>query len=938
MEENQMASPDNQIPLLDLPEGAERRLGSLLASRGMERISLPLASVDIGARVVDRIAQVTVKQVFANNLSENLEAVYIFPLAPASAIFSFNMKVGDRVVKGVVQERAEARQAYQQALADGKRAALLEQERDDVFTVQVGNLPPGEEVTIEISYSERLPFFENGESELRLPLVVAPRYIPGTPLARESVGDGNCVDTDLVADASRITPPRLARGVDPQTALKLKVEILPEASASLFDLFCTQHATRTDLEQGGINVTLARVDEKLNRDFVLRWRSTSDRVKTSLITYKDASGETYGLLSIMPPRREGYLGAPRDIVFVLDRSGSMQGIKMTSAVRACSILLNTLGPNDRFAIAAFDNVVEWMPAQDRAGFVSADSAGIENGEKYLHTITARGGTEMDRALRSSFDALNNRSHRDGRLPSLVILTDGEVGNESQILQRIQKEIGDARLFAVGIDTAVNSGLLKRLASLGGGTAAFVEPGIQLEEALTSIAREIGAPLVTDLQVENLDLSLDRASFSPSRVPDVFAGRASVCFFKLSGKGRLTVRGKLAGGKVFEEKVKAQNVEMPSIAQLWAKAHIVDLEDQYRVNQGNRNKLKREIIDLAVKHSLLTKFTAFVVVDEAEIVNQSGESRRVVQPVEMPESWEMEGQQAYGGAWGGADDLLATSTRLRSLAKASYGSASPAAPPAPSYQPSPSPRPSAPMAGRSAPPARGNSKDRAKEVDGLFMKLEAPDSASKQQAPAPDSWGAPPAQDSGWADAGAGTAPSGSFLADSRAAAGKKLDHCREFASSQPAAAPEPVATPTGGIGSIFDRLVKFVYSKQDNKDNLRNEIIKFKNKLIDFFREFETAYEMIGKGDLPDAGKLESVRVTLVQTLAPTKLGMELPYLQRFLRATAVELVGSLKQSSITIAELETFWKERQELFEETKTEFTNLLSGREASFWEESI
>ena len=186
-----MASPNIHLPLLDLSQGLDRQLGSLLLSRGTETISLPLASVDIGARVINRVAQVTVKQVFRNNLSEHLEAVYIFPLAPGSAIFSFDMKVGDRVIKGVVQERAEARRQYQQALQDGKRAALMEQERDDVFTVQVGNLPPGEEVTIEISYSERLPFFENGSSELRLPLVVAPRYIPGSALDRESVGDGS---------------------------------------------------------------------------------------------------------------------------------------------------------------------------------------------------------------------------------------------------------------------------------------------------------------------------------------------------------------------------------------------------------------------------------------------------------------------------------------------------------------------------------------------------------------------------------------------------------------------------------------------------------------------------------------------------------------------------------------------------------------------------
>ena len=909
MEEILMASPNNQLPLLDLPQGCQRQLGSLLLSKGMETFSLPLASVAIAARVINSVAQVTVKQVFSNTFNEHLEAVYIFPLAPASAIFSFNMKVADRVIKGQVEERAEARRQYAQALSDGKRTALLEQERDDVFTVHVGNLPPGEEVTIEISYSERLPFFENGCSELRLPLVVAPRYIPGSPVDRGSVGDGSSVDTDLVRDASRISPPRLAQGVDPRTALKVKVEIMPDGDASFADLSCSQHATKMNMGQGGLTVSLVRIDERLNRDFVLRWRGTSDNVKTSLITYKSDDGQTYGLLSIMPPRRAGYLGAARDIIFVLDRSGSMQGIKMTSAVRACSILLNTLGPKDRFAIAAFDNTVEWMPGQDGTCFVHADSAGVENGEKYLRTITARGGTEMDRALRSSFDALNNRRDREGRMPSLVVLTDGEVGNESQILQRIQKEIGDARLFTVGIDTAVNSGLLKRLASLGGGTAAFVEPGVQLEEALTSIAREIGAPLVTDLQVEGLDLSVDRASFAPSRIPDLFAGRASVCFFQLKGKGKLLVKGKLVGGKIFEEKVKAQNAEIPAIAQLWAKAHINDLEDLYRIDVRSKSSLKKQIIDIAVKHSLLTRFTAFVIVDEAEIVNKSGSLRKVVQPVEMPEAWEM-ADQCAAGAWGGAaaSGSCGGSAKLRSLARydaaamQSLSQNAPAPSPlcsSPSY--SCAPAPSAPPAPPAPPvPPGGDVKKCQNEESGLAT-------------------GGPPTP----------VSSSAKSDTDSSCASGASVRDCFFFPS------PPPVVS---GSASVFETLFNFFNSRQTGKVSLKPELEKCKSILLEFFQEFEKAFQKLEKGELPDASSLENLRVKLVQVLAPTRLGMELPCLQRFLRATGVELVSSLKDNAVTLADLQDFWKSKQVILEEIKREITDLLSGTESAFWDCSI
>lgn len=973
-----MSSPSSiQLPLLESPTGSERQLGSLLISSGNQKISLPLAGVDIAAKVINRVAQVCLKQVFRNNFNEHLEAVYIFPLAAGSAISSFDMKVGDRVIKGVVQERSEARRQYQQAIDDGKRAALMEQERDDVFTVQVGNLPPGEEVTIEISYSERLPFFENGNSELRLPLVVAPRYIPGQQLDRDSVGHGVCPDTNLVPDASRITPPRLADGVDPHTALKLKVEILPEDGAEISDMSCSQHATKTALSQGGLTISLARADERLNRDFVLRWCSSSDNVKTSLITYTAEDGESYGVLSIMPPRRAGYLGAARDIIFVLDRSGSMQGVKMTSAVRACSILLDTLGPQDRYAIAAFDNVVEWMPGQGSNHFVQADTAGIESGEKYLRSVTARGGTEMDTAIKSAFYALSTRHERDGRLPSLVVLTDGEVGNESQILQRIQTEIGDTRLFVVGIDTAVNSGLLKRLASLGGGTAAFVEPGVQLEEALVSIGREIGAPLVTDLQVENLDLTVDRASLSPGRIPDIFAGRASVCFFKLSGSGKLCVKGRLANGKPFEEKVKAQKVEMPSIAQLWAKAHIVDLEDQYRISPGAKPQLKQEIINLAVRHTLLTKFTAFVVVDEAEIVNKKGDLRQIVQPVETPDLWEACDSLAassFGGAsCGSAQGGLGGKTRMKSMMRMT-GSMQ-----AQPSMPSQAPAPQSPAAPPQSPgKASGNYGmfDASNQIaDSRLQSLRKDSSADEaaqaspwaEQSVAQDAWAAEAdgsvntgmfkrfeasSQNAPAAPAAAEAAPAPEKEEQSKSKA--RVFKARDISSEAEAGTPDPNAakilkrssslpaekSQAPNIASkaqdLYQKLHDYVHALTGKKH--KSDIIQVGSALTEFFHEFEDAFQAINDGRLPQAVKLEATRLKLLQNLAPLSLGMELPCLQRFLRATAIELIASLKDSTISMVELQTFWKSKQDLFTELKSETEGLLVGKEAAFWDSSV
>lgn len=608
-------------------EGRTRELGSLCVSRDGKRVSLPLAGVRISARVADRVAEVTVVETFRNPFREALEAVYIFPLGGGSAVSAFELKVDDRVIRGVVKERGAARAQYEKALRQGKRAALLEQERDDVFTVQVGNLPPGDEAAVTIVYSERLPFFEDGTTELRLPLVVAPRYIPGQPLEGDSVGRGTELDTDQVPDASRITPPRLAPGFDPRVAISIEVELADGVPA---DLASSQHAVK----MAGGKVALSREGELLNRDFILRWRLAGAAVRPSLLVYRDGQGRSYGMLTITPPRRDGFLGLARDVVFLLDRSGSMEGKKMASAARACAVLLSTLGPRDRFSICAFDDTTEWHGR----GFVPADEGGLAAGERFLRGIGARGGTELDPALGEAIAAIGGRRETAGRMPVVVLITDGQVGNESEILKRVRKEIGDARVFAVGIDTAVNEPFLRKLAAAGGGTATFCVPGESLEEALRKVGREIGSPLVVDLSIEGVD------NVAPARVPDLFAGRAATAFFT-GDVAHVRVRGKLAGGGTFDERVTAREVALPAIAQLWARARVTDLEDRFRLGED----VRKEIIDISVRHSVLTRFTAFVVVDESEIVNPTGQGRTVVQPVEMPAEWEMDKEECRPAA-------------------------------------------------------------------------------------------------------------------------------------------------------------------------------------------------------------------------------------------------------------------------------------------------
>ena len=677
-----------------IAEDRTRDLGCLMVMKNDRRARLPLNGVQISARVADRIAHVTLDQKFHNPFTEALEATYIFPMSGGSAVSAFELKVGKRVIKGIVKERGEARRTYQKAIEDGKRAALLEQDRDDVFTVQVGNLPPGEEVSVRIVTSERLPFFEDGTTELRLPLVVAPRYIPGTPVDRNPVGDGIEWDTDQVPDASRITPPRLAKGFDPKVGLKIEVELADDGDLS--DLACSQHA----IKMSGGRIALTKQDELLDRDFILRWKLSGEKVRTTLLTTKDG----YGMLSILPPKRDGFLGLARDVIFVLDRSGSMGGVKMTSAARACSLLLSTLGPRDRFAITAFDDRAEWMVD---GKFTSADEAGLAAGERFLRTIDARGGTELDPAMKETLDLIGKRKDALGRVPVIVILTDGQVGNESAVFARLQKEGGDTRVFTVGIDTAVNAAFLQRVASLGGGTCTCVVPGEALEDALRGIGREIGAPLVVDVKIDGAD------ELAPARVPDLFTGRAATVFFRIKKGKSVSVSGTYADGKAFKETVKPRSIELPAIDHLWARARVTDLEDRFRLETGEQDKIRKEIIALAIDHTLLTRFTSFVVVDESEIVNKGGEGHKVVQPVQMPALWEMEMDEEKC-------DASAMAGTGGPAGVASISAAAPCMAPPP---PPPAPKASAPS------PSRSKSK---KLFGGLFGAKEAAESLPREE--------------------------------------------------------------------------------------------------------------------------------------------------------------------------------------------------------------
>ena len=667
----------------------ESSFGSISTSRGQ----LPLESMDIRARVAGLAGQVKLRQTFVNNLAAPLEATYIFPLPPRGAVTEIRLRIADREVVGTIAERGAARRSYDRAIQSGHRAAIAEEERSGVFTLRAGNIMPNEKVIVEMTLAGPLEI-EGNTATFRFPLVVAPRYIPGHPLDGANVGDGVAHDTAAVPDASRISPPVLIEGYPNPVRLSLRVE-LDSAGLGIANLRSTLHSAVTST-RGNTHVIELNPGERLNRDFILRFDVGTDSLTTSAVAYPDADGlgGTFCLTAV-PPNPATKAAKPRDVAFVLDRSGSMSGWKLVAARRAVARMIDSLSGTDRFSLIAFDNSIASPPDCGDA-LIAATDRNRYRAIEFLATLEARGGTEMKEPLVRA--ATQVGSGYQDRERVIVLVTDGQVGNEDQILAQLSTTLG-ARLFTVGIDRAVNHGFLRRLAALGAGSCTLVESEDRLDEAMDLLNRRIGEPILTEVSIAGDGVEVLTTSTVPHRLPDLFAACPAVIWgrYKGASRGAIQLSAVDSIGQPFRRKVSVELAnredEIASASgfagSIWARGRIRALEDDYAVGRGDKVALATEITRLSLSHKVLSRFTAFLAVDSAEVVNAGGHNVRMTQPVEQPEGWADASRSALPNVY---------PQQLEQAAEALGGvdgfSPAPRACPPPAY-------PSAPSVGRAA---------------------------------------------------------------------------------------------------------------------------------------------------------------------------------------------------------------------------------------------
>jgi Ca-activated chloride channel family protein len=613
--------------------------------------SVPLVHTDAAVDVRGLVASATVTQQYVNSGTTPVEAVYIFPLPHDAAVYDLEIRIGNRVIRSEIHERQEAKRVYEQAKADGKRAALLEEERPNIFTASVANIMPGDHIDVRLRYVQPLRWDE-GKMRLVFPMVVGPRYIPGTQ-AIDHTGTGWASDTDAVADASRITPivrnPESRSGHD----ISLTVDLDPGFDAA--SVSCVSHAVNVHrLPDGRQHIELASGATLPNKDFILEVQEAeTNQPKAALfLSPGNDSAETQFLLAAFPPTVRPSQRMPVEMLYMIDVSGSMGGTSIEQAREALLQALGRLGPADRFGILAFNHSYQEFSSVPL--FATADN--LARARKYVQYLQAGGGTEMLPALLH----VMRKPQTSGTLRHIVLLTDGDLGNEEQIFAALRHDLGGARLYTVAIGSAPNLFLATKMAQFGRGTFTHIADIHEIQAQMTRLFETIESPVLTDVKLsfEGVEVT----DLYPERPPDLFQQQPLLIFGRIS-KGRvgqlhLTAR---AGNDPYETTIAFDTSKAafhPGITTLWARQRAEELMDHWRESGENEQaEIRATVIAHAIRYRLVTRFTSLVAVEEV-VVNAGGQSTTAAVPTELPAGMQME--KVFGApATGTADAFLET---------------------------------------------------------------------------------------------------------------------------------------------------------------------------------------------------------------------------------------------------------------------------------------
>jgi len=582
-----------------------------------QHVPVPLEHTEVGADIRGYIGAIGVQQRFHNPFDTKIEAVYVFPLP---------MTVGDRTIRGIIRERDEAEQIYASARAQGHVASLMTQERPNIFTQKVANIEPGKTIEIDITYFQTLRY-DNDAWEFSFPMVVGPRFNPAG-------------STDGIGAAPHGSPPGASGqptqvsylAPDQRSGHDIGLTVNIDAGVPMGRISSRSHVIEVDrADSSRATVRLASTDTIPNKDFVLRYEVASSDIRSGVITHDNGDGTGFFSLMLVPPADASSLERkPVELVFVLDVSGSMGGQPIEQSKAAMRRALRSMQPDDTFQIVRFSNTVSSFSPEP----VQATNDNIQRGLRYIESLRAGGGTMMVDGLR---EALSGKADRD-RLRYVVFLTDGLIGNESQVLASIHDMLGNARIFSFGVGSSPNRYLMERMAKLGNGCAAFLGLNDPAVDVMDDFFERISRPAMTDLAIDFGNAEVN--GVYPRRPADLYAGRPVIITGRYSGSlpETVAVRGRLAGESrdliIPVRDAAASGERFDALAAMWARTKIAELAEQmsWTRDQDTQIGLASEIERVALAHNLMSAYTAFVAVDSLTVTEGN---HGVTVPVGVP---------------------------------------------------------------------------------------------------------------------------------------------------------------------------------------------------------------------------------------------------------------------------------------------------------------
>ena len=584
--------------------------GSLFA-RGKEgRLvgECPLKNTSVKTDISGFVARVRVRQEFENSLTEPIEAIYTFPLSQNGAVDDMTMTVGSRTIRGKILKREEARQVYEQAKTEGKTAGLLDQERPNIFTQSVANIMPGEKIIVEISYVETLKY-EDGAYEFVFPMTVGPRYNPAS-----------------VTDVAKITPPVALE----RPGHDISVEVNLNAGVPVEEIRSTSHdIQQTNFSPNVSQVVLRNGTTIPNKDFILRYDVTGGKIQDAVIAHRSERGGFFTMILQPPDKIAAEDRTPKEIVFVLDTSGSMFGFPIEKAKEAMRLSLEGLYPDDTFNFITFAGDTEVLFEKP----VPATQTNLTRALEFLESRSGGGGTEMMKAIKVALDPSDASDH----VRIVCFMTDGYVGNENEIIAEVQRH-PRARVFSFGIGNSVNRFLLDKIAEAGRGEAEYVSLEDDGSKAARKFYERVRSPLLTDLSIDWNGLPV--ADVYPSKLTDLFSAKPVIVHgrYTKAMNGIIKLRGNVAGQPYVREiAVNFPAIELAndSLASLWARTRVDELSsEKLRVtDQAKSAQYDKQILDLGLQFRLLTNLTSFVAVED-RVVNQNGKPVTIQVPVGM----------------------------------------------------------------------------------------------------------------------------------------------------------------------------------------------------------------------------------------------------------------------------------------------------------------